>query len=223
MMDAYRGKSVIRMGKYTIKLAAGRTVKDAEQQAQKLLDQHERKGFTPILLASGESKGEVNIAIVFQKIMDEKPTTEVIGEEEFQLPKRLSAEVTKLTKLTEEGLYEVIGEALLAEELLKQPTKLLDGEGIKDLLSKTRKAESRKKGKQFVNKLRGRMFQKICVEAQACKWEKHVLKDTQGLAETLMPLIGSIVGFTIPAISLSIAIILTKKGIKQFCKCPSAY
>jgi len=148
---------------------------------------------------------------------------EVIGkEEEFKLSKRLSAEAAKLTKLSEDKLYEMIGEALLAQELLKKPTKFLEGEGIRSLMSKTRKVDSRKKGKIFVNKLRGRMFKKICVEAQACKWEKHVLADTKGLVETLVPLIGAIIGFTIPAITIAVAMIVTKRGIRKFCKCPPA-
>ena len=87
-------------------------------------------------------------------------------------------------------------------------------------MDKTRKVESRKRGRMFVNKLRGRMFKKICVEAQACKWEKQVLKDTKGLVETLVPLIGSIIGFTIPAIAVAVAIIIVKRGIREFCKCP---
>ncbi len=65
-------------------------------------------------------------------------------------------------------------------------------------------------------------FKKICVEAQACRWEKHVLSDTKGLVATLVPLIGSIVGFTIPGITIAVAIIVAKIGIRKFCKCPSA-
>ena len=148
---------------------------------------------------------------------------EVVGkEEEFALSKRLSAEAAKLTKLGEDRLYEMIGEALLAQELLKNPTKFLESEGIRSVMDKTRKADSREKGEMFVNKLRGRMFKKICVEAQACKWEKHVLKDTKGLVETLVPLIGSIIGFTIPAIAIAVAIFVIKRGIREFCKCPPA-
>ncbi len=146
---------------------------------------------------------------------------EVVGKEEgFKLSKRLSAEAAKLTKLSEDRLYEMIGEALLAQELLKKPTKFLESEGIKGLLYKTRKVDSRKRGKIFVNKLRGKMFKKICVEGQACKWEKHVLEDKKGLVAALVPLIGSIIGFTIPAITISVAIIVTKRGIRKFCKCP---
>jgi len=146
---------------------------------------------------------------------------EVIGkEEEFKLSKRLSAEASKLTKLSEDKLYEMIGEALLVQEFLKKPTKFLESEGIRTVMNRTRKVESRKKGKIFVNKLRKRMFKKICVEAQACKWEKHVLKDTKGLVETLVPLIGSIIGFTIPAIAIAVAIIIIKRGVREFCKCP---
>ena len=146
---------------------------------------------------------------------------EVIGkEEEFKLSKRLSAEASKLTKLSEDKPYEMIGEALLVQELLKKPTKFLETEGIRTVLDKTRKVESRKRGKIFVDRLRGRIFEKICVEAQACKWEKHVLRDTKGLVETLVPLIGSIIGFTIPAIAVAVAIIIVKRGIREFCKCP---
>ncbi len=144
-------------------------------------------------------------------------------EEGFKFSKRLSAEAAKLTELSEDKLYEMIGEALFAQELLKDPSKFLGGEWKKTIISKTRRLDSRKKGKVFVNKLRGRMFKKICVEAQACKWEKHVLSDTKGLVEMLAPLIGSIIGFTIPAITISVAIIVTKKGIRKFCKCPPAY
>ena len=148
---------------------------------------------------------------------------EVVGkEEEFKLSKRLSAEAAKLTKLGEDKLHEMIGEALLAQEFLKKPMKFLESEGIKSLMSKTRKVDSRKKGKIFVNKLRGRMFKKICVEAQACKWEKHVLDDKKGLVVALVPLIGSIVGITIPAITIAVAVIVAKRGIRKFCKCPPA-
>ena len=148
---------------------------------------------------------------------------EVIGkEEEFKPSKRLSAEASKLTKLSEDKLFEMIGEALLAQEVLKRPLEFLKSEGIKSVMSKTRKEDARKKGEIFVNKLRGRMFKKICVEAQACKWQKHVLDDKKGLVVTLVPLIGSIIGFTIPAITIAVAIIVTKRGIKKFCKCPPA-
>jgi len=148
---------------------------------------------------------------------------EVIGkEEEFKPSKRLSAEATKLTKLSEDKLFEMVGEALLAQEVLKRPLEFLKSEGIKSVMSKTRKEDARKKGEIFVNKLRGRMFKKICVEAQACKWQKHVLDDKKGLVVTLVPLIGSIIGFTIPAITIAVAIIVTKRGIKKFCKCPPA-
>jgi len=148
---------------------------------------------------------------------------EVIGKEEgFKPPKRLSAEASKLTKLSEDKLFEMIGEALLAQEVLKRPLEFLKSEGIKSVMSKTRKEDARKKGEIFVNKLRGRMFKKICVEAQACKWQKHVLDDKKGLVVTLVPLIGSIIGFTIPAITIAVAIIVTKRGIKKFCKCPPA-
>ncbi len=144
-------------------------------------------------------------------------------EEGFKLSKRLSAEAAKLTELSEDKLYEMIGEALFAQELLKDPSKFLGGEWKKTIISKTRRLDSRKKGKVFVNKLKGRMFKKICVEAQACKWEKRVLSDPRGLVEMLVPLIGSIIGFTIPAITISVAIIVTKMGIRKFCKCPPAY
>lgn len=102
-------------------------MKEAEQQAQKLLDQYELRGFEPVLLASGESSRDVYVAILFQKFVGEKRAREVIGKEEgFKLSKRLSAEVAKLTKLSEDRLYEMIGEALLAQELLKKPTKFLE-------------------------------------------------------------------------------------------------
>lgn len=71
---------------------------------------------------------------------------EVVGkEEEFKLSKRLSAEAAKLTKLGEDRLYEMIGEALLAQELLKKPMKFLESEGIRTVMDKTRKADSRKR------------------------------------------------------------------------------
>ena len=138
----------------------------------------------------------------------------------FKLSKRLSAEAAKLTKLSEDKLYEMIGEALFAREFLRKPMKLLESEGIKSILDKTRKEDSRKKGKIFANKLRRQIFRKICVEAQACKWEKDVLDDTKGLVETLVPVIGSIMGFTIPAIAIAVAIIVIKRGIRKFCRCP---
>lgn len=148
---------------------------------------------------------------------------EVVGkEEEFKLSKRLSTEAAKLTKLSEDKLYEMIGEALLAQEFLKKPMKFLESEGIKNVMQKTRKEDSRKRGKIFVNKLRGKMFKKICVEAQACKWEKHVLDDKKGLVVALVPLIGSIMGITIPAIAIAVAVIVVKKGIREFCKCPAS-
>ncbi len=68
-------------------------------------------------------------------------------EEGFKFSERLSAEAAKLTKLSEDRLYEMIGEALYAQELLKEPTKFLQSEGSRRYYPKQERRNRGKKGR----------------------------------------------------------------------------
>jgi len=77
-----------------------------------------------------------------------------------------------------------------------------------------------KKGRKYFRKFRRKLFRKICVEKEACKWTKEILGDTKSLLREIIPLVGIALGYTVPAITITIAIIIVKWGIIKFCKCP---
>ena len=75
------------------------------------------------------------------------------------------------------------------------------------------------KGKRYFRKHKKKLFQKICVEKEACKWSKEILGDSKSLLAELIPLVGAALGFVVPAIVITIAILIIKWGIIKFCKC----
>lgn len=77
-----------------------------------------------------------------------------------------------------------------------------------------------KDGKKYFRKFRKDLFQKICVEKEACKWSKEILGDANSLLREIIPLVGIILGLTVQAIVITVAIIIVKWGIIKFCKCP---
>lgn len=79
-----------------------------------------------------------------------------------------------------------------------------------------------KKGEAYFKGFRRKLFQKICVEKEACKWRKEILGDSKSLLCELIPLVGIALGFTVPAIAITIAILIVKWGIIKFCKCPTS-
>ena len=76
------------------------------------------------------------------------------------------------------------------------------------------------KGRKYFRKFRRKLFQKICVEKEACKWMKEILGDVKLLLSALIPLVGSALGLIVPAIVITVAILIIKWGIIKFCKCP---
>jgi hypothetical protein len=78
----------------------------------------------------------------------------------------------------------------------------------------------KKKGKKYFRKFKRKLYRKICVEKEACKWTKDILGDSKALLRELIPLVGVALGLTIPAIVITVAILIIKWGIITFCKCP---
>jgi len=68
------------------------------------------------------------------------------------------------------------------------------------------------------------LFQKLCVEGQACKWKKEVLEDAEKVLKELLPLVFLALGLdkTLVAIAVIVSVILVKCGITKFCECPPA-
>jgi len=76
-----------------------------------------------------------------------------------------------------------------------------------------------KKGKIYFGRHRRKLFKKICEEKKACKWSKEILGDSKALLAELIPLVGIALGIAVPAIVITIAILIVKWGIIKFCKC----
>ena len=76
------------------------------------------------------------------------------------------------------------------------------------------------RGKKFFEKNRAKLHTKICVEMNACNFEKEMEKDSNQLLRTLIPVVGPTIGLTIPATVITITLILMKMSIKSFCNCP---
>lgn len=77
-----------------------------------------------------------------------------------------------------------------------------------------------KKGEAYFKRFRRKLFQKICVEKEVCKWRKELLGDSKSLLRELIPLVGIALGLTVPAIAITVTILIVKWGIIKFCKCP---
>lgn len=76
-----------------------------------------------------------------------------------------------------------------------------------------------KKGKKYFQKNRRKLFQKICVEKEACKWSKEILGDSKALLLELIPLVSIVLGIAVPVIVVTVAILIAKWTIIKFCKC----
>lgn len=88
-----------------------------------------------------------------------------------------------------------------------------------DLSELESRQDLQKKGEKYFGKIRKKLFQKICVEIEACKWSKEILGDAKLLLSALIPLVGSVLGLAIPAIVITVSILIIKWGILKFCKC----
>ena len=75
------------------------------------------------------------------------------------------------------------------------------------------------RGKKYFRKHKRKLFQKICVEKEACKWSNEILGDSKSLLQVLIPLVGIALGVTVPAIVIVVAILIAKWSIIKFCKC----
>jgi hypothetical protein len=162
--------------------------------------------------------------------------------ERMEVTEKMISEAVKLIELDEDDLYERLGLSFMLSENLKEtdikihnimkharaaPTK---DEYQKDLHMRmsqlteilqllTLRKESIKKGKRYFEKYRKILFQKICVEKEACKWSKEVLGDVQSLLSAVIPLVGTVLGKAVPALVITVAVLIIKWGIIKFCKC----
>jgi len=114
-----------------------------------------------------------------------------------------AAKVAKLAQLSEDQLYEKLGE-----------TSVRTGFSAADILGLV------KHGRAYYNRVTKALYQEICVKRRACEWEKSVLEDAKTLAAALLPLVFSTMGGApISAIVLVTSVVL-KRGIRKFCHCP---
>jgi hypothetical protein len=146
----------------------------------------------------------------------------------YEISKSAISQAVKLEELQEDELYEMLGEALIAQEILTEiPEKYVKMRGLETSLTSLTKVEKREKGKRFFEKIRKKLFNAICVEGKACKWEKDILGDAKSLLEILIPIIAAVIGTAIPAgmfavpplVVITIALIIIKWGIRIFCRC----
>ena len=75
------------------------------------------------------------------------------------------------------------------------------------------------KGKKFLEENIKKLHQKICVDMDACHWEKEILEDSKELFTLLLPTVGTVLGMAIPATVFTVTIIMMKWGIRSFCDC----
>ena len=76
-------------------------------------------------------------------------------------------------------------------------------------------------GKPYFLRVIDELRNKICVEADACSWEKDVLGDAKTLFQFLLPIVGSVTGYAIEFTAIPLAAIVIKYGIRRFCDCLS--
>lgn len=158
--------------------------------------------------------------------LDEEDLFEIIGGsfatwENLQSPDLARRELARLHVSTDlKDLKAIAGEYLPPEET---------AEGFADRAFEiprrwwwleSREDVIKRKGKKYFRKFKKKLYQKICVEKEACKWTKDILGDSKALLRELIPLVGVAVGLTIPAIVITVAILIVKWGIITFCKCP---
>ena len=169
--------------------------------------------------------------------MDEFPNSKP-----FKVTDHLLSQAVELMERDEKDLYEALGlSSTLWENLQGIDLTLFDTEGIvarppptegytmrfflRDYKLKTSvvprdvRLDLMEKGKIYFRKHKRKLFQKICVEKEACKWSKEILGDSKALLAELIPLVGIALGFVVPAIVITIAILIVKWGIIKFCKC----
>lgn len=107
------------------------------------------------------------------------------------------------------------GVRLFKMEFIRALTEDLTKEGERPIAENLTK-----KGEAYFKRFRRKLFQRICVEKEACKWRKELLGDSKPLLRELIPLVGIALGFTVPAIAITVTILIVKWGIIKFCKCP---
>lgn len=169
--------------------------------------------------------------------MDEFPNAKPI-----KVTDHLLSQAVELIDRDETDLYESLGlSSALWENLQEMDLTLFEPEGIIARPPPTEKYSMRfflrehklrtsaaprdmrtdlaKKGEMYFRKHKRKLFQKICVEMKACKWSKEVLGDSKSLLAELIPLVGIVLGIAVPAIVVTIAILIVKWGIIKFCKC----
>jgi len=162
--------------------------------------------------------------------------------EGIKITNDMLSKAVELVESDEEELYERLGLSFALWEKLQDPNlgvplekeapsppyefadePLTTGERLfKIEFMRAFTEELTKKGEAYFKGFRRKLFQKICVEKEACKWRKEILGDSKSLLCELIPLVGIALGFTVPAIAITIAILIVKWGIIKFCKCPTS-
>jgi len=164
--------------------------------------------------------------------------------ERIKVTDGMLSQAVELIKLDEEDLYEKLGLSFMLSENLKaidfliqdferhparSPSK--DKYRIANYMRKTEvvrettlslltlREDLIKSGRKYFRKFRRSLFQKICVEKEACKWSKEILGDTKLLLLELIPLVSVALGVTFHTIVITVAILIVKWGIIKFCKC----
>ncbi|MBA7686363.1 hypothetical protein ES703_94807 [subsurface metagenome] len=153
----------------------------------------------------------------------------------IDLPEGARAKIDAMLKAEEDQLYAWLGEALAAEDANAYLGDLQAAatESLNFMTHKVYSIEGGRgrpaatfiplkplieKGKKFIKKNTKKLHQKICVDMNACKWEKDILGDSKQLFSLLLPAVNSALKVTIPAAALTV-IIMMKWGIRLFCDC----
>jgi hypothetical protein len=132
----------------------------------------------------------------------------------FMVSNELIRQGMDLYQKPEEEIYELMGEKLRTPEG-KRARALAWFPG--------------KEGKKWFEEHRDALYKTLCVEHQACKWEKDITDDLKKLLEAIGAVIGPVVVGLVPpaipaaavgALVIFVAVLIAKWGIRIFCNCP---
>jgi uncharacterized membrane protein YqaE (UPF0057 family) len=154
----------------------------------------------------------------------------------IDLPEEARTKIDAMLEAEEDQLYAWLGEALAAEDANAYLGDLQAAatESLNFMTDKAYSIEGRtgrtaatfiplkpliEKGKKFIKENTKKLHQKICVDMNACKWEKDILDDSKLVFSLLLPKVGSVLGVGIPAATLTVIILMMKWGIRLFCDC----
>jgi CRISPR/Cas system CSM-associated protein Csm4 (group 5 of RAMP superfamily) len=132
----------------------------------------------------------------------------------FKVSNDLIRQGMELYQKPEEEIYKLMGENLRTPE--EKAAKALAWSPVD-------------KANKWLEKHRDKLYKTLCVDNQACKWEKDTLDDLQKLLEKMSAVIGPVVSVLVPAgisaaavgaLVIFVAVLIAKWGIRKFCKCP---